>query len=79
MDTRWIGFRVTRTTPWRRRTLRPDRSAIAGGEALVSVPRGWVIKEAAMAATAVAVELVRYDDPLEVTERAAVAGFLAGY
>lgn len=29
--------------------------------------------------TVTAVEIVRVDDPLNVTERAAIAGFLAGY
>ena len=32
-----------------------------------------------MAATLNSVELVRIDDPLNFTERAAIAGFLAGY
>lgn len=36
-----------------------------------------VIKQATMAATVMSAELVRLDDPLDFTERAAVAGFLA--
>jgi integrase/recombinase XerD len=41
---------------------------------------GWVTKEAAMATTTITtVELVRGDEPLDVNERAAIAGFLAGY
>jgi integrase/recombinase XerD len=41
---------------------------------------GWVTKEAAMATTTTTtVELVRCDEPLDVNERAAIAGFLAGY
>ena len=42
--------------------------------------RGWVIKEATMAtSTSTTVELVRVDEPLNTTERGAIAGFLAGY
>jgi hypothetical protein len=32
-----------------------------------------------MATTVISAELVRVDDPLDFTERAAIAGFLAGY
>ena len=44
----------------------------------------WVTKEAAMAdttntTTVHTVEVVRYDDPVMITERVAVAAFLAGY
>jgi integrase/recombinase XerD len=41
----------------------------------------WVIKEAIVATTTsvVSVELVHIDDPLNHTERGAIAGFLAGY
>jgi integrase/recombinase XerD len=42
---------------------------------------GWVIKEAIVAesSSVVSVELVHVDDPLNSTERGAIAGFLAGY
>ena len=42
---------------------------------------GWDIKEAIVATTTtvVSVELVHVDDPLNSTERGAIAGFLAGY
>jgi integrase len=41
----------------------------------------WVIKEAIVAesSSVVSVELVHVDDPLNHTERGAIAGFLAGY
>lgn len=41
----------------------------------------WVIKEAIVAesSSVVSVELVQVDDPLNHTERGAIAGFLAGY
>jgi len=39
----------------------------------------WVTKDAAMATTTATVELGRVDLPLGVSERAAIAGFLAGY
>jgi hypothetical protein len=39
--------------------------------------KGWVTKEALMASSSAV--LVRYDDPVVLAERAAVAGFLAGY
>ena len=38
-----------------------------------------VTKEAIVAATAISAELVRVDDSLDFTERAAIAGFLAAY
>ena len=43
---------------------------------------GWVTKEAAMADTETTtvhtVEVVRYDDPVIITERVAVSAFIAG-
>ena len=47
--------------------------------ALVPARRGRVIEEGVMATTAATGGLVRYEDPAEVAERSAVAGFLAGY
>lgn len=48
---------------------------------LSDLSRVWLIKEAAIATTTTTatVELVRVDEPLGVSERAAIAGFLAGY
>ena len=48
-------------------------------DALIPAQRAWVIKEATVAATVISAELVRVDEPLNFTERAAIAGFLAGY
>jgi Phage integrase, N-terminal SAM-like domain len=64
------------------RALRRDTAhlifAIAGSDEPWFPPmKGWVTKEAVMASSTTAV-LVRYDDPAELAERAAVAGFLAG-
>jgi integrase/recombinase XerD len=48
-------------------------------DALIRPERAWVIKEATVAAAVISAELVRVDEPLNFTERAAIAGFLAGY
>ncbi len=37
------------------------------------------MKETTVAATVISAELFRVDEPLNFTERAAIAGFLSGY
>jgi hypothetical protein len=62
--------------------LRPFAGGIDSADVLSPSPqRVWVIKEAIVATTSsvVSVELVHIDDPLNHTERGAIAGFLAGY
>jgi hypothetical protein len=56
--------------------VRPVTTLVTAEQPWFPAPEGRVAEEAQMAATST---LVRYEDPLDVHERGAVAGFLAGY